>query len=337
MDLPFRVGAAIARIVGAEPDRVVVADSTSANLFKLLSAALDLRPGRTTIVTDAANFPTDLYVAEGLARLRGQGCRVVAADDPIAALDSRTAVLALTQVDYRSGARRDIAADTARAHAAGALALWDLSHSAGAVPLSLRDWNVDLAVGCGYKFLNGGPGAPAFLYVAPRHDSGLRTPLQGWLGHAAPFDFSPEYRPAPGVARMVAGTPPILSLAALEVGVATFDGIGVDAVAAKSASLSALFLDLMRALPAFRPLTPRDPARRGSQVAFAHPDAYPIVQALIADGVVGDFRAPDTLRFGLAPLYTRHADVWDAVAALRRIMDSGAWRDPAHQLRKAVT
>ena len=166
--------------------------STSANLFKLLSAALDLRPGRTTIVTDAANFPTDLYVAEGLARLRGQGCRVVAADDPIAALDSRTAVLALTQVDYRSGARRDIAADTARAHAAGALALWDLSHSAGAVPLSLRDWNVDLAVGCGYKFLNGGPGAPAFLYVAPRHDSGLRTPLQGWLGHAAPFDFSPE-------------------------------------------------------------------------------------------------------------------------------------------------
>ena len=340
IDLPLRVGAKIGRLIGAAPDSTVVADSTSVNLFKLLAAALDLRPDRRVILTETGNFPTDLYIAQGLTELLRRGHVLRAVDDPLAALDHDVAVLMLTQVNYRSGAMHNMAALTRAAHAVGALTLWDLSHSVGAVPLHLAEDDADLAVGCGYKYLNGGPGAPAFLSVAPRLHAMLRSPLTGWLGHAAPFAFAPDYRPADGIARAIVGTPPILSLAALEVGVDLMAEAPVAAVRTKSLRLAELFIALMEPICAghrFRLLTPREPARRGSQVSFAHPDGYAIMQALIERGVIGDFRAPDVLRFGLAPLYVRHVDVWDAVAILDEVMRSGAWREPRFQAQRAVT
>ncbi|MBN8926275.1 MAG: kynureninase [Rhodospirillales bacterium 69-11] len=336
IDLGVRVGEKIGRLIGAAPGSTVVADSTSINLFKLLAAALTARPGRRTLLTETGNFPTDLYVADGLTRLLAQGHRVRAADNPVAALDGDVAVLMLTHVNYRSGAMHDMASVTRAAHAAGALVLWDLSHSAGAVPLTLAADGADFAVGCGYKFLNGGPGAPAFLSVAPALQADLRLPITGWLGHAAPFDFAPAYRPAPGVAAAVVGTPPVLSLAALEVGVDLMLDAPIAALREKSLRLGDTFLTLMADMPGFVPISPRDETR-GSQVAFRHPDGYAIMQALIARGVIGDFRAPDILRFGLAPLYLRYVDVWDTVVTLREVMTTEVWRDARFQHRQAVT
>jgi len=338
--LPLRVGEKIGRLIGAAPCSTLVADSTSINLFKLLAAALEARPTRRIILTETGNFPTDLYVAQGLAALLRRGDEVRAVADPVAALNDNVAVLMLTHVDYRSGAMHDMASVTSAAHAVGSLTLWDLSHSVGAVPLRLADDGADFAVGCGYKYLNGGPGAPAFLSVAPRLQANLRQPLTGWLGHAEPFAFAPDYRPAQGIGRATVGTPPVLSLAALEVGVDLMLRAPIDTLRAKSQRLIDLFIALVEqecAEYGFHLLTPRDPATRGSQVAFAHPDGYAIMQALIARGVIGDFRTPDVLRFGLAPLYVRHVDVWDAVAALRELMRIGAWQEPRFQMQQAVT
>ncbi len=341
IDLPTRVGDAIARLVGAPPGSVVVADSTSVNLFKLLGAALALRPERRVILSEQDNFPTDLYVAAGLADLLGRGhaLRCVRAAEIPAALDDSVAVLMLTHVDYRTGAMHDMAALTDAAHAAGALVLWDLAHSAGAVPLDLAAAGADFAVGCGYKFLNGGPGAPAFLYAAPHLHDRLRWPISGWLGHAEPFAFSPSFRPAPGIASAIVGTPPVLSLAALEIGVELALAAPMPLVREKSLRLGDLFTDLLARLcegHGFGLLTPADPARRGSQVSLSHPEAYPIMQALIARGVIGDVRA-DILRFGLTPLTLRYADIFDAVQVLREVMEAEAWRAPAFQVRRKVT
>lgn len=329
IDLAARVGEKIGRLIGAAPGGTVAGDSTSINLFKCLHAALDLRPGRHVILTESGNFPTDLYIADAVGPVR-------ITNDPLAGLDRDVAVLMLTHVNYRTGEMHDMASVTAAAHAAGALVVWDLSHSVGAVPLDLAGCGADFAVGCGYKYLNGGPGAPAFLSVAPAHRASPRFPLTGWLGHADPFAFETAFRPAAGVAAAVVGTPPILSLVALESGVDLMLEAPMDAIRAKSIALTERFRVALDAR-GFRCISPADPARRGSQVAFAHPDAYAIVQALIARGVIGDFRAPDTMRFGFAPLYLRYQDVDSAIAILDDIMRSGAWRDPAYQQRRAVT
>jgi kynureninase len=340
IDLPSRIGEKIGRLIGAAPATTIVADSTSLNLFKLLSAALDQRSERRTILTETGNFPTDLYIAQGLAALLDRGHTVRTEANPSDALDRDTAVLMLTHVNYRTGAMHDMRAVTRAAHDAGALVLWDLSHSVGAVPLQLAEDDVDLAVGCGYKYLNGGPGAPAFLYAAPRLHATLRLPLTGWLGHAAPFAFETDYRPADGIARAIVGTPPILSLAALEVGVDLLLDAAMTDIRAKSTHLTALFLELLaQECPGqeFRTLTPSDPTQRGSQVSFSHANGYAIIQALIARGVIGDFRAPNVLRFGLVPLYLRYVDIWDAVAALRDVMQTGEWRQERFQTRQNVT
>jgi kynureninase len=343
IDLPRRLGDKVARLVGARPGEVVVADSTSVNLFKVLSAAIALAPrGRRTIVSERQNFPTDLYIAERLAAQHGLELILVDAGGIEAALPD-AAVLLLTEVNYRTGALHDMRALTGAAHAAGALAVWDLAHSAGALPVDLHGANADFAVGCGYKYLNGGPGAPAFLWVHPRYSAAFMQPLAGWMGHAAPFDFTPGYRPAAGVARYLCGTPPVLALAALDCGLDSVLAAeplgGLRALREKSIALTTLFIDLVETRCAgLRLVTPRDAQRRGSQVCLAHDDgAYPMVQALIARNVVGDFRAPDILRFGFTPLYTRFVDVWDAVEQLRQVLDSGEWREPRFQTRGAVT
>ena len=342
MATPARVGDKIAQLVGAASGSVMVADSTSVNLFKLLGAALAARPGRRVIVSERRNFPTDLYIAEGLAALLGQGheLRLVEPDGIAAAIGEDTAVVMLTHVNYHTGAMHDMAAITRAAHEKGALMLWDLAHSAGAVPVDLAGCDVDLAVGCGYKFLNGGPGAPAFLYVAPRLQDSLRYPLTGWLGHAAPFAFETGYRPGQGIARTMVGTPPVLSLAALEVGIDIALQAPMAQVRAKSVRQTTIFAELLEQVGAglgFRLASPRDAAKRGSQVCLAHDHAYSIMQALIARGVIGDFRAPDILRFGITPLYTRHVDLFDAAEALRLVMSQGEWQAPEHQTRRAVT
>lgn len=289
VDLPHRLGAKIARLIGAGPDEVIVADSISVNLFKLIAAALQLRPERRVVVAERGNFPTDLYIVQGLGELLGERLelRLVATEAIEAALDQRTALLMLTHVDYRTGRMHDMAGLTRAAHAAGALALWDLAHSAGAVPVDLQAAGVDLAVGCGYKYLNGGPGAPAFLFVAGRWHEQVRQPLSGWFGHARPFDFQPAYQPAPGITRFLAGTPPILSLAALEVGVDLLLEVDRDALRTKSVRLTETFIRLVEDRCAgfgFALASPRDGGRRGSQVALRHPEGYPIMQALIARG-----------------------------------------------------
>jgi kynureninase len=349
IELPMRVGAKIARLIGAEPDEVVAADSTSVNLFKVLSAALRLRPGRRVIVSERGNFPTDLYVAQGLIGQLGAGheLRLVDRDAIGDAIDAATAVVMLTQVDYRSGSRLDIAGITARAHAAGALTIWDLAHSAGAFEVGLNEARADLAIGCGYKYLNGGPGAPAFVFVAKRHQARFEQPLSGWMGHAAPFAFEASYRGASGIARALCGTPPVLSLVALEAGVDAMLACeplgGLAALRRKSLALGDLFVALVEARCAghgLRLVTPREHAARGSQVSFALADGdqgYAVVQALIDRGVIGDFRAPDILRFGIAPSYLRHVDIWDAVAQLSAVLETRAWDQPRFRQRQAVT
>ena len=342
IDLPDRVASGIAGLIGAAPHEVVVADSTSVNLFKLLFAAARLRPDRRVILTESQNFGTDLYVAQGLAHVLGDGVKLHVVDraELAGALDGNVAAVMLTHVDFRTGDMHDLAGITRAAHDAGALMLWDLAHSAGAVPVDLGEAQADMAVGCGYKYLNGGPGAPAFAYVAERHHESLKSPLWGWMGHEAPFDFDPAYRPAPGVAGLKVGTPPILSLAALECGVTLVAEIGVERLRSKSMALSDLFIGLVerdcRDL-GLELASPRSADRRGSQVSLCFSDGYAVVQALIARGVIGDFRSPDLMRFGLAPAYLRYVDIWDAVAAIGEILRSREWDQPRYRQRAKVT
>ena len=342
IELPRRVGDKIARLIGAGPGEVAVADSTSVNLFKVLAAALRLNPQRRIILSERENFPTDLYIAQGLAGLLGQGheVRLVEDGDVIAAIDENTAVVMLTQVNYRTGAMHDLARVTRGAHAKGALMLWDLAHSAGAVPVNLRAADADFAVGCGYKYLNGGPGAPAFVWVAPRHQERFVQPLSGWLGHDAPFAFETAYRPAAGIGRYVCGTPPVLSLAALEAGVDLLLSVDITALRQKSMALTEFFIRAVEQECAGLGLalvSPRDPAHRGSQASFTHAQGYPVMQALIARGVIGDFRAPNILRFGFAPLYLRFVDAWDAAIVLRDILATRGWDRPEFHHRATVT
>lgn len=329
--LPQRVGAKIARLVGAASDEVVCADSTSVNLFKLLSVALGIAGARNVILSECGNFPTDLYIARGLIGQLGGRHRLelVAGGDPdalhaaIRRTGSELAVVMLTQVDYRTGHLHDLAEVTRRTHQAGALAVWDLAHSAGALPVDLAAANADFAAGCGYKYFNGGPGAPAFLYVARRHHARFVQPLCGWMGDAAPFEFSPDYRPAPGIARYLSGTPAILAMSALDEALGVLLEAPMAAIREKSLALGDLFIARVEHEAAGHGMalvTPREHARRGSHVSFAHPDGGAIVQALIARGVVGDFRPPGMLRFGLTPLYTRFTDVWDAAAILGEVL-----------------
>ena len=341
IDLAKSTAAKIAPLLGAEADRVQVADSTSVNLFKLLTSALDLRPGRSVVLSEEEQFPSDLYVAEEITRRHPTArLEVVPRRRLAAALDERVAVLALTHVDFRSGEIHDLAALTGRAHEVGAVVVWDLAHSAGAVPLELDAWGVDFAVGCGYKFLNGGPGAPAFLYVAPRWWQAVRNPIAGWLGHADPFAFDLEYRPASGSERFVSGTPPILSLAALDAALDAFEGVSSGELHTRALELGDLFLERVESRCAgfdVEPVCPPRGAMRGAQVAFRHRHAFAIVQALIERRVVGDFRTPDVMRFGLAPLYLRRTEIYDAVEILAEVLDREAWRDPRYQHRGKVT
>ena len=362
-EAPQRLGNKIARLIGAGPDEVVATDSTSVNLYKVLSAALSLTrqndPARRRIVSERSNFPTDLYIAQGLCQERGCELQLVEPEGIATALNAETAVLMLTHVNYRTGAMHDLAALTATAHAAGALTVWDLAHSAGAVPVDLRGAKADFAIGCGYKYLNGGPGAPAFVWVNPALADRFWQPLSGWWGHAAPFEFTPEYRPAPGIGRYLCGTQPMISLAALECGVDSVlaaESIGgMVALRAKSLALTDLFIELVESRCAGHGLTlatPRVHTQRGSQVCLArapsttpgsNSGAYAIVQALIARGVIGDFRAgdgaqhQDILRFGVTPLYTSFTDIWHAVEQLRRVLVSGEWHDPEFNQKQSVT
>jgi kynureninase len=338
IDSPQRVGAKIAALIGAKPNEVIVADSTSVNLFKLIVAAAALAPERRQLLSEAGNFHTDLHIASGAAELAGLRLDIVGRDSLDSAIGAETNLLLLTHVHYKAGFRFDMAEVTARAKAAGARTIWDLSHSAGAVPLDINRDGAELAVGCGYKYLNGGPGAPAFLYVAESLQERLVSPLRGWMGHAAPFAFTDDYVPAPGIARFLAGTPPILAMAALESGVESFAGAGMDSLWAKSIALFDLFAALAEErCPDLDCISPREPDRRGSHISFRHPHAFEICQALIADGVIGDFRAPDVVRFGLTPLYLGFEDVWIAVERMRTIMETGLWRDPQFAVRGKVT
>ena len=335
---PRRVGDRIARLIGAGEGQVVMGDTLSIKVFQALSAALALNPSRRVILSDDGNFPSDLYVAQGLARAMGAELRVVAPEEVAAAITPDLAVLMLTEVDYRTGRRHDMAALTAQARAAGALTVWDLAHSAGAIDVDLLGADADFAVGCTYKYLNGGPGAPAFIWVHPRHAEAAAPCLQGWMGHAAPFAFDLGYAPAAGIERMRVGTPPVIALAALDAALDVWDGVGMADLRARSVELTEAFIEgVEAACPGVTLHSPRDPTRRGSQVGFRHPQAYAVMQALIARGVIGDFRAPDVLRFGFAPLYNDRGDVDRAVAALADILAAGAWDRPEYHRRAAVT
>ncbi len=335
---PQRVGARIAQLIGAAADEVIVADSISINLFKVLVAALRLRPGRRRILGELGNFPTDAYIASGVAAMVDADFVAVPPLQILDSIDESVAVVSLTHVHYKTGRIHDMAAITARAQSVGALVVWDLAHTAGAMPCALNLCNADFAVGCGYKYLNGGPGAPAFVFAAKRHHASMQQPLTGWHGHARPFAFVDTFEPAPGMDQMLVGTAPLLGLLALEVALQAFDGVDLDLLRAKSVALTDLFIQLVdEELSGFGLASPRESALRGSQVSLTHPDGYAIMQALIARGVIGDYRAPDILRFGFAPLYVGFTDVWNAVAKLKDVMASGAWRAPAFAQRKAVT
>ena len=337
IEAPLRIGAKVAPLIGAAADEVIVGDSTSANLFKLLVAALRVDPARRVVVSEAGNFPTDLHIAEGaVGCVPGARLQVVARAGIEEALGDDTAVLLLTHVHYKTAQRFDLAAMTGAAHRAGALMLWDLSHSVGAVPVALGAAGADLAVGCGYKYLNGGPGAPAFSFVARRWQERLHNPLSGWMGHAAPFAFADGYSPANGMMRWLTGTPPILGLAALEAGLDLWADVDRGAAWRKAAAL----FDVMAAAGdaiGLECVTPRDPAQRGSHISFRHPHAHAISQALIARGVIGDFRDPDILRLGLTPLYLGHEDVWRAGAVLAEVVAGAPWHDALYARRHAVT
>jgi kynureninase len=328
-DMPKRLGDRLAPLIGAAAGEVVVTDTTSLNLFKALAAALRMQAPsqRRVLVTERSNFPTDIYMAQGLAGWleRGYTVRLVDSADELAdVIDSDCAVVMLTHVNYRTGYQHDMQALGAHAHARGALIVWDLAHSAGAVPLDLNAAMADFAVGCTYKYLNGGPGAPAFIWVPQRHQAQFTHPLTGWWGHAAPFAMSPEFGPAAGIGRALCGTQPVVSLALVECGLEVFEQTSMAAIRAKSLALTDLFITLAESRCAGHPLglvTPREHARRGSHVSFTHPHGYAVMQALIARGVIGDYREPEIMRFGFTPLYTRFVDVWDAVGILKDILD----------------
>lgn len=337
-DMAGRVGAKIAPLIGAAPHEVIACDSTSVNLFKLIAAALAMRPGRKVVLSEPGNFPTDLYMIAGLEAQGLAERRLAERDKLVAALDGDVALLMLTHAHYKTGALHDMAALTRAAHDAGALVLWDLSHSTGALPVDLNAVEADFAVGCGYKYLCGGPGAPAFAFVAERHQAQLQQPLTGWFGHAAPFAFSDDYAGAPGIERLQCGTPPVLGLAALEVGVDLIAEIGVARLYAKSQALSEFFLESLMAHGVRLDLvSPPRAAERGSQLSFRHPEAYAICQALIARGVIGDFRAPDVLRLGFAPAYLSFADMAAAARHLAEVLASSEWQRAEFNQRAAVT
>jgi kynureninase len=340
MEMPQRIGDKLARLIGAGPGEVVCTDSTSINVFKVIAAAVKLNSGRRVILSERDNFPTDLYMAQGLIELMGGSheLRLVHIDELVDAIDEDTAVVMLTHCNYKTGRMYDMADITARAHAQGALMMWDLAHSIGAVPVDLTAAGVDFAVGCGYKYLNGGPGAPAFVWVAPRHQPRFSQPLSGWIGHANPFAFDPYYQPAEGVGRYMVGSPPILSMTAMECGVDSVLAHAMTLIRAKSLALTDLFIQLVETRCGSYGLelvTPRAHNERGSQVSWRHPEGYAVMQALIARGVIGDFRAPDILRFGFTPLYTRYVDVWDAVEHLAQVLHSREW-DQAHFKQQAM-
>ena len=343
--LPQRVGGKIAPLIGAQPHEVIACDSVSVNLYKLISAALAMRPGRKVVLSEPGNFPTDVYMIEGLEKQGLAERRLVERDRLLEALDEDVALLLLTHAHYKTGELFDMEALTRAAHERGALVLWDLSHSGGALPVHLADCKADFAVGCGYKYLNGGPGAPAYAFVATAHhiadsveDSALRQPLSGWMGHARPFAFSDDYTPAAGVDSLLCGTPGILGLAALEVGVDLIAEIGIERLHAKSQKLSEFFRQCLAENGVEMELfSPSDPAERGSQLSFRHDEAYAICQALIARGVIGDFRDPDILRFGFAPAYLRFEDMAEAARHLAEVLDSGEWQRAEFQERAAVT
>lgn len=340
--LPQRLGGKLAQLVGANKDEVLVSDSTSVNLFKLAAAAIKRNPGRRTILTEPGNFPTDLYILNGVANFIGEEVQVktVPAADIVQHIDEDTALVCLTHVHYKSGTMLDMKAITSAAHAKGALMMWDLSHSTGAVTVNLNDANADFAVGCGYKYLNGGPGAPAFLFVAKRHHAHLQQPLTGWFGHANAFAMSDDYEPAPGIERTLCGTTPVLGASALEVGIDLMLEADDQQRRQKSLALTSLFMQLLEercAAFGFEVVTPTDENVRGSQVSFTHPEGYAIVQALIQRNIIGDFRAPNILRFGFAPLYIRYVDVWDAVDALVDIMETREWDQPQFKAKSKVT
>jgi kynureninase len=340
MDMPARLGDRIGRLIGAEPGTVVLGDTLSIKVYQALASALELNPGRKVILSDTGNFPSDLYMADGLVRTLGNGheLRTVAPEAVEAAIGPDLAVLMLTEVDYGTGRKHDMVSLTEKAHRAGAMVVWDLAHSAGALPVHLAACDVDFAVGCTYKYLNSGPGGPAFIYVAPRLADRVRPALSGWLGHEAPFAFDPDYRPGRGIERMRVGTPPVLQMAALAASMDIWDGVDMAALRARSIALCDAFINRVEAAcPDLTLASPRDGHRRGSQVSFRHPDGYAIMQALIARGVIGDFRAPDILRFGFAPLYISPEEVASAVAILKEIMDTEAWNRAEFRTRARVT
>ena len=340
IDLPARVGARIGDLIGAPKGSVVAGDSTSINLFKALAAALELVQPRKVILSDSGNFPTDLYVAEGVCRLLGRDheLKIVDPEAVESALDERVAILMLTEVDYRTGRRHDMRLLTEKAKAFGAVMIWDLAHSAGAFPIDLAGCGVDFAVGCGYKYLNGGPGAPAFIYVRPDLQARAAPALLGWMGHAAPFAFERSYRPAPGIDCLRVGTPPVLSMAALDAALDVFDGVDMAALRERSIVLSEDFIRRIEGeCPELQLVSPRDPARRGAQVSFRFAEGYAAIQALIARGVIGDFRAPDVMRFGFAPLYIGMSDVETGARALVEIVRGRLWDRPEYHARNKVT
>ncbi|WP_300541595.1 kynureninase [Maricaulis sp.] len=339
---PRRLGAKIAPLIGARPDEVVVADSTSINIFKALSAALQLNPDRPVILSERGNFPTNVYMMQGLSAHSAGAIehRLVDTSELESHFDNNVAALLITQAHYKTGYLHDMQAITAAAQAKGIVVIWDLCHSAGALEIDLHACNADMAVGCGYKYLHGGPGAPAFIFVAERHQNRIMPVLSGWLGHARPFDFSDDYVPAGGIDRFKCSSPSILGMAALECGLDIHAAADMAAVRTKSVALTELFIEQVEARVGemgFRLASPRDPAIRGSQVSFHHENGYPVMQALIARGVIGDFRDPDILRFGFTPLYTSHEDVFRAAGILQSIMESGEWREPRFSVRAAVT
>lgn len=340
MQMPSRIGDRIGRLIGAPPGTVVMGDTLSVKVYQALASALELRPDRKVILSDSGNFPSDLYMAEGLIRTLGQGheLRLVEPGEVEAAITDEVAVLMLTEVDYGTGRKHDMSALTLRAHACGALTIWDLAHSAGALPVDVVSARADFAVGCTYKYLNGGPGAPAFIYVKEELCDRVRPALSGWLGHEAPFAFELGYRSGAGIERMRVGTPPILQLAALDAALDIWDGVDMQAVRARSIELTQLFIAEVEArCPDLELASPRDPDRRGSQVSFRHPGGYAVMQALIARGVIGDFRAPDLLRFGFAPLYLGPDQVRAAVRVLDEVMTGRLWDQPEYHRRAAVT
>lgn len=340
MAQPDKVGDRIGRLIGAAPGSVTVGDTLSIKVFQALAAALALRPDRSVILSDSGNFPSDLYMAEGLTGLMtGKRLEVVAPEDVAAHLTSDVAVLMLTEVDYRTGRRHDVEGLTKAAQAAGAVVIWDLAHSAGALEVDLTASGAEFACGCTYKYLNGGPGAPAFIYVRPDLAEQVQPALAGWLGHAAPFDFDLQYRPGAGVARLRVGTPPVLQMAALEAALDVWDGVDMAAIRATSLRLSERFITEVEARcgDAVTLASPRDQAQRGSQVSFRHPNGYAVMQALIARGVIGDFRAPDRMRFGFAPLYNTEDEVTRAAEILAEILRTAAWDQPEFHQRAAVT